>query len=119
MGIRDLVIPAEAVAAVQTRDYRVITVCAGTGCTSSASAEVRDALEQSSSDDGLGGQVEVRRTGCFGFCAQGPIMVVNPGETFYTQVAPEDVPEIVDEHVIGGRRGEAAAVPGSRAQGAR
>ncbi len=103
MGIRDLVIPAEAVAAVHDPDYRVITVCAGTGCTSSASAEVRDALDQELVKHGLGGQVEVRRTGCFGFCAMGPIMVVNPGETFYTQVAPEDVPEIVAEHVIGGR----------------
>ena len=103
MGIRDLVIPAEAVAAVHDPDYRVITVCAGTGCTSSASAEVRDALDQELAKHGLGGQVEVRRTGCFGFCAMGPIMVVNPGETFYTQVAPEDVPEIVAEHVVGGR----------------
>ena len=103
MGIRDLVIPAEAVAAVHDPDYRVITVCAGTGCTSSASAEVRDALDQELVKHGLGGQVEVRRTGCFGFCAMGPIMVVNPGETFYTQVAPEDVPEIVAEHVVGGR----------------
>jgi len=73
---------------------------------SSASAEVRQALREELDRHKLDGQVEVRRTGCFGFCEQGPIVVVYPGETFYTRVKPSDVKAIVEEHVLGGRRVE-------------
>jgi NADH-quinone oxidoreductase subunit F len=103
MDIRDLAVPAEAIEALHNPDYRVIAVCAGTGCTSSASTDVREALREEIARNGLGGQIEVRRTGCFGFCAQGPIMVVYPGESFYTQVTPADVGEIVAEHLVSGR----------------
>ena len=103
MSIRELVIPLEALAAVVDPDHRVVAVCAGTGCTSSEGAEVRQALTEEIVRHGLDGQVEIRRTGCFGFCAQGPIVVVHPGETFYTQVTPLDVEAIVEEHLVGGR----------------
>ncbi len=80
-----------------------LAVCMGTGCMSSASAELRQALRQELAKHGRGEQVEVRRTGCFGFCEQGPIVVVHPGEIFYTQVKLRDVKAIVEEHILGGR----------------
>ncbi len=85
---------------------RCIAVCMGTGCMSSASAELRAALSEELDKHGLAGQVEVRRTGCFGFCEQGPIVVVQPEDTFYIRVRPEDIPPIVKEHVLDGRRVE-------------
>jgi NADH:ubiquinone oxidoreductase subunit F (NADH-binding)/(2Fe-2S) ferredoxin/Pyruvate/2-oxoacid:ferredoxin oxidoreductase delta subunit len=78
----------------------------GTGCVSSASAEVRQALADELERRGLSSRVEVRRTGCFGFCAAGPIVVVHPDETFYTRVGPADVQDIVEEHVLADRRVE-------------
>ena len=80
-----------------------MAVCMGTGCMSSASAELRQDLREELVKHNLGEQVEVRRTGCFGFCEQGPIVVVHPGEIFYTQVKPRDVKAIVEEHILGGR----------------
>jgi len=89
---------------VDDTERRAIAVCRGTGCSSSASAELVQALRGVLTGHGLGDQVEVRRTGCFGFCAQGPIVVVYPGEVFYTQVTPEDAKAIVEQHVIDGQR---------------
>ncbi len=103
MSIRDLVVPAEALQVVGNPSHRLVAVCSGTGCVSSASVEVRQALAEELSRRGLAGQVEVRRTGCFGWCAQGPILVVYPGEVFYTKVSPDDVTTIVEEHLIGGQ----------------
>jgi len=106
MAIRDLVVSAEALKEVCDPDHRWIAICTGTGCTSSDSVEVRKALEEEIARHGLEEEVEIRRTGCFGFCAQGPIVVVQPEETFYTRVAPEDVKEIVEEDIVNGRRVE-------------
>jgi NADH-quinone oxidoreductase subunit F len=103
MSVRDLTVSAAALAAVNDPRHRLVAVCGGTGCTSSESVEVSGLLEQALAAKGLAGEVEVRRTGCFGFCAQGPIVVVYPGETFYTQVSPADVSEIVEDHILGGR----------------
>ena len=89
--------------AVNNPEHKWIAVCMGTGCTSSASEELGEALCQELDRHNLNGQVEVRRTGCFGFCEQGPIVVVYPGETFYTRVKPSDVKAIIEEHVLGGR----------------
>jgi len=75
----------------------------GTGCMSSASTELREALHEELDKHNLNGLVEVRRTGCFGFCEQGPILVVHPEETFYTRVKRQDVRMIVEEHILGGR----------------
>jgi NADH:ubiquinone oxidoreductase subunit F (NADH-binding)/(2Fe-2S) ferredoxin len=80
-----------------------MAVCMGTGCMSSASAELRQALREELDRHSLSQQVEVRRTGCFGFCEQGPIVVVHPDEIFYTQVTPRDVKAIVEDHILGGR----------------
>jgi len=102
----DLVTPVETADIVNNMGRPWIAVCMGTGCMSSASAELRQALREELEKHNLNGQVEVRRTGCFGFCEQGPIVVVNPGETFYTRVKPRDVKTIVEEHILGKRRVE-------------
>ena len=80
-----------------------ILVCGGTGCTANHSAEVIDALNDELKAQGLGDEVMVVRTGCFGLCEQGPIMIVYPEGAFYAQVKPEDVKEIVSEHILKGR----------------
>jgi NADH:ubiquinone oxidoreductase subunit F (NADH-binding)/(2Fe-2S) ferredoxin/NAD-dependent dihydropyrimidine dehydrogenase PreA subunit len=99
----DLAVSAEVADAVDNPKHKWIAVCMGTGCTSSASAELGEALREELKKRNLEGQIEVRRTGCFGFCEQGPIVVVYPGETFYTRVKPSDVRAIVEEHVLNGR----------------
>ncbi len=98
-----IAIPFEAIDAITNPEHRWVAICRGTGCTSSASTEVQQALQEELDKQGLNGQVEVRRTGCFGFCEQGPIMVVYPDQTFYTQVKPRDVKKIVAEHIIDGK----------------
>ncbi|MCL1835746.1 MAG: NADH-quinone oxidoreductase subunit NuoF [Oscillospiraceae bacterium] len=80
-----------------------ILVCAGTGCTSSRSPEILEALEKELAQQGLDKEVRVVKTGCFGLCALGPIMVVYPEGAFYSMVTPDDVPEIVSEHILKGR----------------
>ena len=84
--------------------YRAhILVCGGTGCTSSDSPRIIEALEREIAAKGLKDEVQVVRTGCFGLCALGPIMIVYPEGCFYSEVKVEDVPEIVEEHLLKGR----------------
>ena len=80
-----------------------VLVCGGTGCTSSHSAEIIAEFEKEIVEKGLADEIKVIRTGCFGLCALGPIVVVYPEGAFYSQIKVEDVPEIVDEHLIKGR----------------
>ena len=80
-----------------------VLVCAGTGCHSSESNLVYEMLRDEVDRKGLGREVQIIRTGCFGFCEKGPIVKILPDNTFYTQVKPSDAREIVDEHVIKGR----------------
>lgn len=80
-----------------------VLVCGGTGCTSSHSAEIIAKFEKEIAEKGLADEIKVIRTGCFGLCALGPIVVVYPEGAFYSQIKVEDVPEIVDEHLIKGR----------------
>ncbi len=79
-----------------------VLVCGGTGCTSSHSQEIIQALEREIASNGLVEEVQVVRTGCFGLCALGPIMIVYPEGCFYSQVKVEDIPEIVSEHLLKG-----------------
>ncbi len=79
-----------------------VLVCGGTGCTSNHSAEVIAALEAEIAKNGLSEEVRVIRTGCFGLCAAGPIMIVYPEGSFYSRVDPRDIPEIVEEHLLKG-----------------
>ena len=80
-----------------------ILVCGGTGCTSSGSHEVIAELNKEIEAVGLDKEVKVVMTGCFGLCALGPIMIVYPEGAFYSKVKPEDVKEIVEEHLLKGR----------------
>ena len=80
-----------------------ILVCGGTGCTSSGSERIITAFEKELAATGLAQEVKVIKTGCFGLCALGPVVVVYPEGAFYSQVKPEDIPEIVEEHLIKGR----------------
>ena len=80
-----------------------VLVCGGTGCTSNHSAEVIEALEAEIAKNGLAEEVKVVRTGCFGLCAAGPIMIVYPEGAFYSRVNADDIPEIVTEHLLKGR----------------
>jgi len=80
-----------------------ILVCGGTGCTSSNSPAIIQALNEQLEKSGLSEEVKVVRTGCFGLCALGPIMIVYPEGTFYSRVQVDDIPEIVEEHLLKGR----------------
>ncbi|WMJ23417.1 NADH-quinone oxidoreductase subunit NuoF [Paludicola sp. MB14-C6] len=80
-----------------------ILVCGGTGCTSSGSEQIISTLEQELAKNGLEKEVKVIKTGCFGLCALGPIMIVYPEGSFYSMVKSEDIPEIVSEHLLKGR----------------
>ena len=80
-----------------------VLVCGGTGCTSSNSEQIIEKLQEELKAQGLEKEVNVIRTGCFGLCALGPIMVVYPEGAFYSRVTVEDVPEIVSEHLLKGR----------------
>ncbi len=80
-----------------------VLVCQGTGCLSSGSTGVFKVLEEQVKAAGLAEQVRVVKSGCFGFCMQGPVMIVYPEGVFYTKVHPEDVQEIVTRHLKGGR----------------
>lgn len=80
-----------------------ILVCGGTGCTSSSSERIIQLLEEEIKLKGLEDEAKVIKTGCFGLCALGPIMIVYPEGAFYSRVEPENIKEIVSEHIEKGR----------------
>jgi NADH:ubiquinone oxidoreductase subunit F (NADH-binding)/(2Fe-2S) ferredoxin/NAD-dependent dihydropyrimidine dehydrogenase PreA subunit len=80
-----------------------VLVCGGTGCTSSDSPKIMDKFNEEISKAGLNKEVKVVRTGCFGLCEAGPIVIVYPEGSFYSHVKVTDVPEIVSEHLLKGR----------------
>ncbi|MBQ9196609.1 MAG: NAD(P)H-dependent oxidoreductase subunit E, partial [Clostridia bacterium] len=84
--------------------YRAhVLCCGGTGCTSSGSAQIIERFEQQIQEKGLDREVKVIRTGCFGLCEAGPVVIIYPEGTFYSRVKVEDVDEIVSEHLLKGR----------------
>jgi NADP-reducing hydrogenase subunit HndC len=84
--------------------YRAhVLVCGGTGCTSSGSQKIQQALHDEIAKNKLEKEVKVVQTGCFGLCELGPIVIVYPEGSFYCRVTPEDVPELVEEHLVKGR----------------
>ena len=83
-----------------------VLVCGGTGCMSSSSKEIVENFKIHIKKVGMQDQVQVIATGCFGFCEKGPIVKILPDSTFYVQVKPEDVEEIVNEHLLKGRKVE-------------
>lgn len=83
-----------------------VLVCGGTGCHAAQSDLLLDNFKTIIDDKGLDNEVQVIATGCFGFCEKGPIVKIMPDNTFYTQVTPEDAREIIEEHLIKGRKVE-------------
>lgn len=81
-------------------------VCGGTGCESAQSIEIIEQLRHALDEVGYHEEVKVVKTGCFGFCGQGPIIKIHPDNVFYVKVKPEDAKEIIDEHIVKGRRVE-------------
>jgi NADH:ubiquinone oxidoreductase subunit F (NADH-binding)/(2Fe-2S) ferredoxin/Pyruvate/2-oxoacid:ferredoxin oxidoreductase delta subunit len=80
-----------------------VLVCGGTGCTSSGSMDILKELKKELAKHGLEKEIELVRTGCFGLCSLGPVVIVYPEGAFYSKVTPEDVPELVEEHLLKGR----------------
>jgi NADH:ubiquinone oxidoreductase subunit F (NADH-binding)/(2Fe-2S) ferredoxin/Pyruvate/2-oxoacid:ferredoxin oxidoreductase delta subunit len=85
------------------RDKTYLLICGGTGCHATGSLKVRDALIDELAAKQLQEKVEVIETGCNGFCAMGPLMVVHPGDIFYQKMTVEDIPHIVQDHLIDGK----------------
>ncbi len=81
---------------------RHVLVCGGTGCTSSGSPKIIAKLEEEFAAKGLTDKVQIVKTGCFGLCERGPIMIVYPEGSFYSRVGVDEITRIVDEHLIGG-----------------
>ena len=86
-------------APTQTGGRMHILVCGGTGCTSSSSMKIIEKMETLIAENSMADEIKVVKTGCFGLCAQGPIMMIYPDHLMYTQVQPEDVEEIFENHV--------------------
>ena len=78
-------------------------VCGGTGCDAKKSSNIYKELKKTIEERGKSNEVQVIKTGCFGFCEKGPIVKILPDETFYIQVQPEDAAQIVDDHIIKGK----------------
>ena len=94
------VIAEEGVKLAEKTGYRKqVLVCGGTGCQSSGSRKVLEALEDELKVQGIENEILVVRTGCFGLCSLGPIMIVYPEGTFYAQATPEGVRRVVKEHL--------------------
>lgn len=83
------------------RNY--VLVCGGSGCESSHSDQIYQALVEECKAQGIADSVQVIKTGCFGFCAQGPIVKILPEDAFYVNVKPSDAKELVSEHLVKGR----------------
>ncbi len=83
-----------------------ILVCGGTGCKSANSDKIIENLEKHLAAQNMTDQVQILKTGCFGFCEKGPIVKILPDNTFYVQVQPEDAQELIEEHIVKGRKVE-------------
>lgn len=83
--------------------FRSVMVCGGTGCTSSDSNKIIAALEQEVAGRGIQTQVEIVRTGCFGLCELGPVVIVYPEGIFYSRVEVKDIPALVEQHLVNGK----------------
>ncbi|HHN64024.1 MAG TPA: NADH-quinone oxidoreductase subunit NuoF [Nitrospirae bacterium] len=84
--------------------YRAnLMLCGGTGCIASGSLKIKEALEEELRKRGLQNEIIITLTGCNGFCAQGPLMIVHPDDIFYEKLKPQDIPYLVEEHFVKGR----------------
>ena len=80
-----------------------ISVCGGTGCTSSKSLEIVDELKKYAKEYHVEDKVEISISGCFGFCERGPIVKIFPDHTFYVKVNPSDAEKIIKQHIVEGK----------------
>nr|MBL0713336.1 NAD(P)H-dependent oxidoreductase subunit E [Desulfobacterales bacterium] len=94
---------AKAAAVLENRDIFHLMVCGGTGCHATGSIAVIDRLREEIAQRELTDKVRLVETGCNGFCAAGPIMVVHPGDIFYQKIKVDDVPTIIEEHILNGK----------------
>ena len=83
-----------------------VLVCGGTGCKASSSQLISERLKERLTENGIADRVDVITSCCFGFCEKGPVVKIIPDNTFYTNVTPDDADDIVNDHIIGGRRVE-------------
>jgi len=90
----------EAILTKRDSNKPCITVCSGTGCHAYTSEKVADAFKEEIEKRGLEGEVDIRRTGCHGFCAKGPLVVIYPEEICYLQVKPEDISDIISQTIV-------------------
>ena len=95
----ELEILREAILSTRDPNKPCITLCSGSACHASGSQEVAARLEAEIAQQGLSGAVDLRKTGCHGFCERGPIVVIHPDEICYFQIKPEDVPEIISQTI--------------------
>jgi len=93
----------EEIASENKRCKRYVSVCGGTGCQSAEGEIIVEKLRNEVEKAGLSDEITVAITGCFGFCEKGPIVKIQPDNTFYVQVTPEDAEEIVTEHLLQGK----------------
>jgi NADP-reducing hydrogenase subunit HndC len=84
-------------------DKTYLLICGGTGCHATGSIRVKDALLAAIEEKGLSDKVQVIETGCNGFCALGPLLVVHPGDIFYEKLSVEDMPELVESQLVKGK----------------
>lgn len=96
-------IKRDMAAAVAFEDKTYCLICGGTGCHATGSIAVKKAFEQEIVDKGLDEKVKVVETGCNGFCAMGPILVVHPGNIFYQKISVKDIPDLVDNQLVKGQ----------------
>jgi NADP-reducing hydrogenase subunit HndC len=98
--IEDLRLLRENLNAERSPDRRCVAICSGTGCLAYKADVVANTLEQEIAKQGLKDKIELRRTGCHGFCEHGPIVIILPEQTCYLKVKPTDVPEIVSQTLL-------------------
>ncbi len=101
-ALGEIALRVDGATATESKYKRNVLVCGGTGCTSSHSQDIIDALHAEIDRHGLTDEIKVVRTGCFGLCALGPIMIVYPEGCFYSRVSADEIPEIVEEHFVKG-----------------
>lgn len=82
---------------------RAVMICGGTGCTSSDSMQIVEAFRKEVFSQGIEDKVDIVRTGCFGLCELGPVVIIYPEEVFYSRVSLKDVAEIVEQHLLSGK----------------
>ncbi len=100
--VKDLNLLREVAKAKMEGFEQQILICGGTGCTSSGSLKLFEKLKEEIAKHGLEEKVAIIKTGCFGLCALGPIMITEPDGCFYANLEMEHIPEIIEKHIIGG-----------------